>query len=122
MSLYARILVAFPNLLFLPTIGSTAAAPRDPRQRDQGQPKASAAFFKLALFRLGGAHAPAVKATNGRFASIVAIPNPQLIELLCEYFGFGWRAIDWHSVGITNWAGLDDYQKDRRRTYVLNRI
>lgn len=88
----------------------------------KGSRKHAAAFFKLALFRLGGANAPAVKATSGRFASIVAVPNPQLIELLCEYFGFGWRAIDWHSLGITNWAGLDDYQNDRRRTYVLNRI
>jgi LPS sulfotransferase NodH/2-polyprenyl-3-methyl-5-hydroxy-6-metoxy-1,4-benzoquinol methylase len=84
--------------------------------------KHAAAFFKLALFRLGSANAPAAKAANRRFASVVAVPNPELIKLLCEHFGFGWRAIDWHTVGITNWAGLNDYQDDRRQTYVLSRI
>ena len=55
----------------------------------------------------------------GRGSAIYAIPNHELIRVLCNYFGFKWRAVDWHDLGITNWTGVHDYEDGRRRTYVL---
>jgi hypothetical protein len=41
---------------------------------------------------------------------------------MCEYFGFRCRQIDWLTMGIKDWTGVHDYEDDRRRTYVLDRI
>lgn len=57
-----------------------------------------------------------------RYGSILTTPNHELITFLCEYFGFRWRLIDWRSMGITDWTGVHDYERDRRRTYVLDRL
>ena len=35
---------------------------------------------------------------------------------------FRCRSIDWRTLGISNWVGINDYENDRRRTYVLARI
>ena len=58
--------------------------------------------------------------TNGpeRYKSILAIPNHELIKFFCDYFQFGWRVIDWRASGSTDWTGMNDYEHDRRRTYI----
>jgi trehalose 2-sulfotransferase len=52
---------------------------------------------------------------------ILAVPNHALIMFLCEAFGFRWRLIDWRTMGINDWTGIHDYERDQRRTYVLDR-
>jgi trehalose 2-sulfotransferase len=59
---------------------------------------------------------------NGHAAAIYAVPNHELIRVLCDYFGFTWRLIDWHTLGIVDWTGIHDYESDRRRTYILEAI
>jgi 16S rRNA G966 N2-methylase RsmD len=56
-----------------------------------------------------------------RYKSILAIPNHELIKFFCDYFQFGWRVIDWEASGLTDWTGMNDYEQDRRRTYILER-
>jgi hypothetical protein len=56
-----------------------------------------------------------------RYGSILSIPNHELIAFFCDYTQFRWRQIDWKTMGITDWAGIDDYAQDRHRTYVLER-
>lgn len=53
---------------------------------------------------------------------ITATPNHELIVFLCEYFQFAWRQIDWQTLGIADWTGVHDYERGRRRTYVLERL
>jgi hypothetical protein len=55
-------------------------------------------------------------------STIVATPNHEFIALMCEYFQFGWRLIDWQAMGIVDWTSVPDYGRGRRRTYVLNRL
>jgi trehalose 2-sulfotransferase len=55
-----------------------------------------------------------------RLASIDAAPNHALIKILCDWFGFHCRLINWRALGITDWTGVDDYKRNRRRTYVLD--
>ena len=55
-----------------------------------------------------------------RYKSILAIPNHELITFFCDYFQFRWRVIDWKASGITDWTGSNDYEHDRRRTYILD--
>jgi hypothetical protein len=50
---------------------------------------------------------------------ILAVPNHGLIMFLCDAFGFRWRLIDWRTIGISDWTGIHDYERDGRRTYVL---
>jgi trehalose 2-sulfotransferase len=64
----------------------------------------------------------AVTEVAGRYATIVGSPSHELIMFLCEYFDFQWRRIDWHAMEITDWIGIHDYERDERRTYVLNRV
>jgi LPS sulfotransferase NodH len=52
---------------------------------------------------------------------IVSIPNHELIEFLCES-EFQWRLVDWQAMGIVDWTGVQDYARDTRRTYVLDRL
>jgi Methyltransferase domain len=59
--------------------------------------------------------------TKGMTRSIVGIPSHAMIAMLAEHFQFAWKMVDWNSFGITRWDGIDDYQSDRRRTYVLQR-
>jgi trehalose 2-sulfotransferase len=72
----------------------------------------------IARFRLVAQSLPEVA---GRYATIVGSPSHELIMLLCDFSGFQWRRIDWHAMGITNWIGIHDYERDERRTYVLHR-
>ena len=58
---------------------------------------------------------------DARSAAIRAVPNHELIRILCDYFDFRWRLIDWRGLGITDWTGIHDYEGDRHRTYVLDR-
>jgi 2-polyprenyl-3-methyl-5-hydroxy-6-metoxy-1,4-benzoquinol methylase len=57
-----------------------------------------------------------------RYAAILATPNHEMITLLCEYFNFRWRLIAWDTMDIADWTGIHDYERDRRRTYVLDRL
>jgi hypothetical protein len=57
-----------------------------------------------------------------RHGAIIASPNHELIVFLCEYFQFEWRPIDWQTMGIDEWTGIHDYERGRRRTYVLQRL
>jgi LPS sulfotransferase NodH len=59
---------------------------------------------------------------GARSASLVAAPAHALIARLCDHFGFRCRLVDWHALGMTDWTGVDDYQRGRRRTYVLDLI
>jgi trehalose 2-sulfotransferase len=74
--------------------------------------------FKI---RAQAAPAPGLKPRR-RVASIVAVPNHEVITMLSERFGFRCRVVDWRSLGLTDWVGISDYENDRRRTYVLDRI
>ena len=79
--------------------------------------------FKTTTFKLRDPKATAPEANpRRRIASIVALPNHAVISMLCERFGFRCRFVDWQSLGITNWVGITDYENDRRRTYVLERL
>jgi SAM-dependent methyltransferase len=69
-------------------------------------------------FEFKSRDATAPKGTR-RHGLIVAAPNHDLIAFLCEYFRFAWREIDWHTMGIEDWRGIHDYERGRRRTYVL---
>ena len=69
--------------------------------------------------RLRDASAPKA---SGRYASIMSLPNHDLIAFFCDYYDFRWRMIDWQTLGLTDWIGVHDYERDRRRTYVLERI
>ena len=63
-----------------------------------------------------------LRSTKGLPHSLVGIPSYSMIEMLCDYFRFTWRVIDWRSFGIEKWDGIEDYRDDRRRTYVLTRV
>jgi len=84
--------------------------------------KRPAVFFKTTTFKLKEQDMPLPDAKKRRAAFIAAMPNHAVIRMLCERFGFRCHFIDWQSLGITNWLGIGDYEKDRRRTYVLDRI
>lgn len=52
---------------------------------------------------------------------IIGYPNHQLIMFLCDTFGFKWRLVDWRAQGISDWTGIHEYERDHRRTYILDR-
>jgi len=76
----------------------------------------------IARFRLEQPREGAAARGRSRQPRITAVPSHELIRLLCHSFGFGWRLIDWHGLGIGDWSGLRDYEGDRRRTYILDRL
>ena len=53
---------------------------------------------------------------------ILAAPNHALVMSLCDAFDFRWRLTDWRAAGIVDWTGIHDYERDQRRTYILDRI
>jgi hypothetical protein len=53
---------------------------------------------------------------------ILGAPNHPTIMLLCEAFDFRWRLVDWRTMGFTDWTGIHDYERDDRRTYILDRV
>jgi len=71
---------------------------------------------RIARFVLTPPNAPA-----GRYKNVRTIPSHELIAFFCEYFRFRLRQIDWQAMGIGDWTGIADYEKDRHRTYVLER-
>ena len=77
--------------------------------------------------RIAAGHGPtarfaiASKAGKERTRRIMSTPTHELIEFLCE-FEFRWRLVDWQAMGITDWTGVQDYARDGRRTYVLDRL
>jgi trehalose 2-sulfotransferase len=73
--------------------------------------------------RIAQGHGPIARftVTTGRNGAIVATPNHELIEFLCEA-EFRWRLINWQAMGITDWTGIQDYARDSHRTYVLDRL
>ncbi len=52
---------------------------------------------------------------------IIGYPTHQLIMFLCDTFGFKWRLVDWRAQGISDWTGIHEYERDHRRTYILDR-
>jgi hypothetical protein len=58
---------------------------------------------------------------SGRYNSVLSIPNQELITFFCDYFKFHWRLVNGKTIGLTDWAGLSDYEQDHRRTYLLER-
>jgi LPS sulfotransferase NodH len=50
---------------------------------------------------------------------MLGAPNHPLIMFLCDAFDFRWRLTDWRMMGIADWTGVHDYERDQRRTYVL---
>jgi LPS sulfotransferase NodH/SAM-dependent methyltransferase len=73
--------------------------------------------------KIAGGHGPVghYAMVAGRNSDIVATPNHELIEFLCEST-FRWRLVDWQAMGITDWTGVQDYARDSHRTYVLDRL
>lgn len=61
------------------------------------------------------------RGAGGRSNAVSAVPNHEFIRILCDFFGFRWRMFDWQSAGIGDWTGIHDYERDKRRTYVLDR-
>jgi trehalose 2-sulfotransferase len=59
-------------------------------------------------------------APGGRHA-ITSTPSHDLIAFLCEP-DFRCRLVDWQATGITDWTGVQDYARNSRRTYVLDRL
>jgi trehalose 2-sulfotransferase len=78
--------------------------------------------FRTSTFKFRAQKTSVSVAKARRIASIVAIPNHAVISMLCERFGFHCRFIDWRALALGNWVGITDYENDRRRTYVLDRI
>ena len=64
---------------------------------------------------------PIVRYTLG-MGDILGAPNHPLIMFLCNAFDYRWRLVDWRTLGLTDWTGIKDYERDHRRTYVLDRI
>jgi LPS sulfotransferase NodH len=59
---------------------------------------------------------------NAGRAAIGAVPTHEMVMMFAEFFGFRSRTVDWHTLGIRDWTGIRDYDRGRRRTYVLDRI
>jgi SAM-dependent methyltransferase len=59
---------------------------------------------------------------GGRYSTILSVPNPELITFFCDYFKFQCRLIVGKTVALSDWAGLNDYQQDQRRAYLLERL
>jgi 2-polyprenyl-3-methyl-5-hydroxy-6-metoxy-1,4-benzoquinol methylase len=65
---------------------------------------------------------PALPSTARHDPMLMARPSHELIVFMCECFNFGWQFVDWQELGIAHWTGIHDYERGRRRTYVLDRI
>jgi hypothetical protein len=58
-------------------------------------------------------------AAIGDGRAFVGAPTHAMIALLAKFFKFRLQAVDWTTLGITDWTGLEDYATGQRRTYVL---
>jgi LPS sulfotransferase NodH len=74
--------------------------------------------FALRMPELAGATAMRQDSDSGS-GSIVATPSNDLVAFMCNFFGFRCDSIDWQGMAITDWTGLHDYERGRRRSYVL---
>jgi hypothetical protein len=63
-----------------------------------------------------------IATTEGLPGSLVGVPNHEMLALLSEHFRFRLRVVEWHTLGVSDWTHLEDYQRDERRTYVLDRL
>jgi trehalose 2-sulfotransferase len=79
-------------------------------------------MFKTTTFKIRGNATSSTDLKRKRSAFIAAVPNHALIKMLCDHFGFRCRFINWRTLNLANWLGIGDYEHDRRRTYVLDRI
>ena len=53
---------------------------------------------------------------------VLGSPNHSMIMFLCDVYGFRWRLVNWRGLGLSDWAGIHEYERDQRRTYILERI
>ncbi len=51
---------------------------------------------------------------------ILGLPSHQAIMFLSDAAGFRWRLIDWRAQGLSDWTGIHEYERDYRRTYILD--
>ena len=69
---------------------------------------------------------PEISGSNAaRYASVgnlVATPSQDLIAFMCNCYGFQCHNIDWHTLGITDWIGIHEYERGQRRTFLLEWI
>jgi hypothetical protein len=72
----------------------------------------------LTRYRTEGTHWEGAAIGPGEKA-VVAVPSHDFIAMMCDFFGYRLAEIDWHSLGVGDWAGLLDYRSGQRRTYVL---
>jgi LPS sulfotransferase NodH/2-polyprenyl-3-methyl-5-hydroxy-6-metoxy-1,4-benzoquinol methylase len=77
----------------------------------------------IAKFKISfkGKRKPKENAKDRRYLSITCVPNHDLVAGLAEFSGFRWRQVDWSSLGLSDWAGITDYESGRRQTYLLDR-
>jgi LPS sulfotransferase NodH/2-polyprenyl-3-methyl-5-hydroxy-6-metoxy-1,4-benzoquinol methylase len=77
----------------------------------------------IAKFKVSfkGRRKPKENAKDTRYLSITCVPNHELVVGLAEFAGFRWRKVDWASLGLSDWAGVTDYESGRRQTYLLDR-
>lgn len=72
----------------------------------------------LARFTLEGTSWDGAAIGPGKTA-MVAIPSHDFIAMLCKHFSYTLGQVDWESLGVEDWTGIEDYRAGRRRTYVL---
>ena len=106
---------AFGSTSELPGTASAAAEIRHSRYSGCARPRSRSS---LCAYDTGTGRATAMR-QDGYSGSIVATPSDGLITFMCDFFGFHCHSIDWQGMGITDWTGLHDYERGRRRTYVL---
>jgi hypothetical protein len=53
---------------------------------------------------------------------VAAVPSHEWLRRISDQFGFRLRPVHWHALGITDWTGVRDYERGRRRTYVLDQF
>jgi hypothetical protein len=56
----------------------------------------------------------AVSDRGAEGTALVGLPSRAAVDQLLRSYGFTAHWLDWHAAGITDWAGLEDYQARRR--------
>jgi hypothetical protein len=51
--------------------------------------------------------------------NVIAIPTNQVLQMLLKAYGYSFWQIDWKTAEINNWAGLQDYLRGGRASYIL---
>lgn len=55
-----------------------------------------------------------------RESGLMAWPTPSLVEMLFEHYGYEYRAVDWAAQGIADWAGIEDYKRKDRFSWIAS--